>query len=107
MDGIETLPKDAAVMTDLKFIALATETVRSLQAGNPDANGMVPERRVSDGSGLPCRHCLSDIAAGEPFLVLAHRPFPKPSPMRKPARSSFTPSPASATARRPRCRPCS
>ncbi len=67
-------------MTDLNFIALATETVQSLQAGNPDANGQVPERRVSDGGGLPCRHCLSDIAAGEPFLVLAHRPFPKAQP---------------------------
>jgi hypothetical protein len=29
---------------------------------------------------LPCRHCLSDVAAGEPFLVLAHRPFPEAQP---------------------------
>ncbi len=64
-------------MTGLKFIALATETARALQAGNPDANGQAPERQVSDGPGLPCRHCLTDIAAGEPFLILAHRPFPE------------------------------
>ncbi len=67
-------------MTGLKFIALATETTQALQAGNPDANGQAPERQVSDGSGLPCRHCLSDMAAGEPYLVLARRPFPDAQP---------------------------
>ncbi len=67
-------------MTGLKFVALATETVQGLRAGDPDANGQAPERQVSDGSGLPCRHCLGDIAAGEPFLILAHRPFPEPQP---------------------------
>ncbi len=67
-------------MTELRFIALDTETVRALQAGNPDANGRVPERQVSDGSGVPCRHCLNDVAAGAPFLVLAHRPFPEAQP---------------------------
>ncbi len=67
-------------MTELNFVALATETVRALQAGSPDANGQAPERQVSDGSGLPCRHGLSDIAAGEPFLILAHRPFPESQP---------------------------
>ncbi len=67
-------------MTDLRFIALATETTRALQAGGLDANGQAPERQVSDGSGVPCRHCLSDVAAGEPFLILAHRPFPEIQP---------------------------
>ncbi len=67
-------------MTGLKFIALATETAHALQAGRPDANGQAPERQISDGSGLPCRHCLSDVAAGEPFLILAHRPFPEAQP---------------------------
>ncbi len=62
-------------MTVLKFVALATETARSLQAGSPDANGQAPERDISDGSAVPCRHCLSDVAACEPFLILAHRPF--------------------------------
>ncbi len=67
-------------MTGLKFIALATETAHSLRAGGPDANGQAPERDISDGSGVPCRHCLSDVAAGEPFLILAHRPFPEAQP---------------------------
>lgn len=67
-------------MTGLKFIALATETARALQAGNPDANGQAPERQVSDGSAVPCRHCLSDVAEREPFLILAHRPFPEAQP---------------------------
>jgi hypothetical protein len=80
LGGIETGRKDAAIMTGLKFVALATETTRALQAGNPDANGRTPERQISDGSGVPCRHCLSDVAAGEPFLILAHRPFPDAQP---------------------------
>lgn len=67
-------------MTGLKFVALATATARALQAGNPDANGQTPERQISNGAGVPCRHCLSDVAAGEPFLVLAHRPFPQAQP---------------------------
>ena len=67
-------------MTELRFIALATDTTRALQAGNADANGQAPERQVSDGSAVPCRHCLSDVAAGEPFLILAHRPFPEAQP---------------------------
>jgi hypothetical protein len=30
---------------------------------------------MSDGDGVPCRHCLTDVAAGEAYLVVAHRPF--------------------------------
>jgi hypothetical protein len=36
---------------------------------------MTPERKISDGDGVPCRHCLKNVAAGEPYLVLAYRPF--------------------------------
>ena len=64
----------------IRFVALDTELVRALQAGGPDANGQTPERQVSPGDGIPCRHCLKPVAKGEPFLVLAHRPFPAPQP---------------------------
>ncbi len=64
---------------NLIFSALPTETVARLRAGAPDANGQPPGRTVSDG-GNPCRHCLAEIAAGEPMLILAHRPFPAPQP---------------------------
>ena len=67
-------------MSSLRFIALDSETVRALRHGTSDANGQVPERQISDGGGNPCRHCLDDIAAGAPMLVLAHRPFPAPQP---------------------------
>jgi hypothetical protein len=59
----------------IRFLALPTAVVRSYQSGAQDAYGRDPERRVSDGSGLPCRHCLEDIEAGEEYLVLAYRPF--------------------------------
>ncbi|NQW08770.1 MAG: DUF1203 domain-containing protein [Alphaproteobacteria bacterium] len=64
-------------MRNIHFIALETKLAEAWRAGAPDANGQAPERRISDGSGVgvPCRHCLRHVAAGEPYLVLAHRPF--------------------------------
>ena len=67
-------------MTDLRFVALDSGLARAWRAGGPDANGQTPEVQTSDGAGNPCRHCLDDIAAGAPMLVLAHRPFPGPQP---------------------------
>ena len=67
-------------MTTLRFEAMPTETVRALRNGSNDANGQPPERRVADRPGMPCRHCLAEIAVGEPFMILAHRPFPTPQP---------------------------
>lgn len=64
----------------LKFKAMPTAQVRAYQAGDPDANGLRPEIAVSDGGGNPCRHCLTDIPAGQEMLVLAHRPFAELQP---------------------------
>ena len=64
----------------MHFTPIPTRIVRAYQAGGPDANGQVPERRLSDGDGNPCRHCLQMIPKGAGMLVLAHRPFPAPQP---------------------------
>jgi hypothetical protein len=64
----------------IQFKALPTEDVRALQRGAADAYGRTPERQISDGDGVPCRHCLKNVAAGEPYLVLAYRPFPALQP---------------------------
>lgn len=64
----------------MRFVALDTSLVQTLQNGGLDANGQPPERHTSPGAGIPCRHCLKPVAKGEPFLVLAHRPFPAPQP---------------------------
>ena len=64
----------------LLFKALPTDDVRALQAGGGDAYGATPEVRVSDGDGVPCRHCLRQVGAGERYLVLAYRPFPSLQP---------------------------
>lgn len=64
----------------IRFVALETSTVRALQNSRGDANGQTPERHVSDGNGVPCRHCLEQVKADEPYLILAHRPFPEPQP---------------------------
>lgn len=59
----------------LRFVPIPTEIARALQAGGFDSYGLLPERRVSDGGGNPCRHCLRMIPEGAGMLVLAHRPF--------------------------------
>jgi hypothetical protein len=64
----------------IRFVALETAPVRALQAGGPDANAQAPERHISPGDGIPCRHCLTSVASGEPYLILAFRPFPAPQP---------------------------
>ena len=67
-------------MSDIRFRALPAAEARHFQSGGADAHGQQPERHVSDGDGVPCRHCLTDVAAGEDYLVLAYRPFPSPQP---------------------------
>jgi hypothetical protein len=64
----------------IRFVALDTEVARALQRGGVDANGHEPEHHVSSGGMMPCRHCLSDIKAGERYLILAFRPFPAAQP---------------------------
>ena len=64
----------------IQFKALPTEDVRRLQRGGPDAYGFTPERKISDGDGVPCRHCLRNVAAGDDYLILAYRPFPALQP---------------------------
>jgi len=62
-------------MSSIRFVALPTAIVTALQAGSPDANGQTPERALSDGGGVPCRHCLGMVEADAAYLILAHRPF--------------------------------
>ena len=64
----------------IAFHPMPTKQARAYQAGEADAYGMVPEQRVSEGDGVPCRHCLQMVPAGAAYLVLAHRPFPAPQP---------------------------
>lgn len=67
-------------MSSIQFIAMSTDEARHFQSGGLDAYGLQPERRTSDGDGVPCRHCLQDVAAGEDYLILAYRPFPALQP---------------------------
>ena len=49
----------------LRITALPTAAVHAIHDGGTDANGMAPERRISDGNGIPCRHCLEDVPEGQ------------------------------------------
>ncbi|MGI3185536.1 DUF1203 domain-containing protein [Nioella aestuarii] len=64
----------------LVFHPLDPAFVTSVRSGGPDANGQPAETAISDGQGVPCRSCLRDVPQGEPYLILAARPFPKPQP---------------------------
>ncbi len=64
----------------IRYVAMPTDRVHALQGGALDDYGMPPERRISDGDKVPCRHCLRNVRAGEPYLILAYRPFPELQP---------------------------
>ncbi|WP_157019267.1 DUF1203 domain-containing protein [Mesorhizobium xinjiangense] len=59
----------------IRYIAMPTERARAHQAGAVDAYGLRPERRISDGDGVPCRHCLKNVPRGKEYLILSYRPF--------------------------------
>lgn len=59
----------------IRFVALPTEIADAYRSGTFDANGQPPERRIADTSGLPCRHCLGEVAPGDEYLAVGHRPF--------------------------------
>ena len=59
---------------------IPTEHAESYWSGGPDAHVLKPERRLSDGAGVPCRHCLEEVAQGQAYLVLAYCPFPAAQP---------------------------
>lgn len=63
-----------------RYVALDAAQASAYRDGALDANGQAPERFRAAESGLPCRHCLQQIEAGEDYLLLAHRPFPQPQP---------------------------
>ena len=67
-------------MSPIVFRAITTHEARQFQAGGVDAYGLKAETRISDGDGVPCRHCLRDVGRGEAYLVLAYRPFPALQP---------------------------
>ena len=67
-------------MPALRYSAMPTADAEAFWAGSPDANGQMPERHISPGGAYPCRHCLTEIAEGAPYLILAYRPFPVPQP---------------------------
>lgn len=67
-------------MSAISYIAMPTDEARAFQSGHPDANGQIPERHVSDGHGVPCRHCQRDVAQGEAYLILNYRPFAELQP---------------------------
>ncbi|MBY8915612.1 DUF1203 domain-containing protein [Nitratireductor rhodophyticola] len=64
----------------IKFVAMGSDEAKAFRNGAPDAYGMKPERRLSDGGGIPCRHCLRSVPEGKPYLILAYRPFPQTQP---------------------------
>jgi len=64
----------------MKILGIPTKTVRALQRGGRDSNNQVPEIKVSDGKGNPCRHCLELMEEGEEMLVFSHKPFQTTQP---------------------------
>ena len=57
------------------FVPLSQDIADHYRRGGLDAHGQPPERRVSDGVGVPCRHSLRLVPEGADYLIVAHRPF--------------------------------
>jgi hypothetical protein len=62
-------------MQNIHFTAMPTKAADTFRKGGVDAYGNTPERMISPGDGMPCRHCLGFIEDGEDMLVIAYRPF--------------------------------
>ncbi len=67
-------------MISLNYKPLPTNNVRNLQNGEKDEHGHLPEKYISDGSGVPCRHCLDDVEKGDEYLILSYKPFESNQP---------------------------
>ncbi|MDI7865077.1 DUF1203 domain-containing protein [Rhizobiaceae bacterium n13] len=64
----------------IRFTPMPFTKAAALWDGATDDYGLRPKRHISDGDGVPCRHCLGQVAAGDPYLILAYRPFPALQP---------------------------
>ena len=64
----------------LKIHSYDPAWVARVRAGGPDDYGHPAERGISDGTGNPCRSCLTMIPAGKDMLIAAARPFPQTQP---------------------------
>jgi hypothetical protein len=64
----------------IAFTGLPTATVTAIRASGCDAYGNTLEHQISDGAGVPCRHCLHQVPKGQGYLILAHCPFETRNP---------------------------
>jgi hypothetical protein len=64
----------------IAFTGLPTAEVAAIRASGRDAYDNPIEHQVSDGVGVPCRHCLQQVPKGQGYLILAHRPFESRNP---------------------------
>ena len=62
------------------FEAMPTAYARHIWDGGPDAYDLQPETAISDGDGVPCRHCLCPVESGNSYYILAYRPFTSTQP---------------------------
>jgi hypothetical protein len=74
-------------MSEFRCVAIPTETATRWRATGRDDRGAELHRRVVDGPGFPCRHCLQLGEAGEVMLLGSYElPHPQgvywtPSPI--------------------------
>jgi len=64
-------------MTRFRCTAMDTASAARFRATGRDDRGGAVSRRVADGAGFPCRHCLRLAAPGEEML-LASWDLPRP-----------------------------
>lgn len=72
-------------MTRFRCTAMDTASAARFRSAGRDDRGGAVIRRVADGPGFPCRHCLRLAAPGD-VMLLASRDVPRPlGPYRTPS----------------------
>lgn len=67
-------------MNQIIFKGMPSDQAGHLRDGGNDAHGQTPQIAVSDGDGLPCRHCMQMIEKGAAYLIVSHKPFSTTQP---------------------------
>lgn len=62
-------------MTPPTLSGMPTDEAHAIRNGAKDVYGNAPEHQISNGIGVPCRHCLKIVPKGAGVLVFAYRPF--------------------------------
>ena len=70
-------------MLSLRVSPLDSDIANEVRATRVDRFSNNLSVLTSEGDGVPCRHCLSEVPEGKGALLIGHSPFALPGPFRE------------------------